>query len=145
MEDTAVIKMNKWIISGVILVVLIGAFLFLSQPQERVDAPQVKEVNSEVYAQLRSNGISDAVVDVTSERALVRYELPDDMEKDQATYLVLGFISSANVSSNEAVVQVYDDYEPVEEWRVSVNSLETYQQGNLTFSEFENSITKEDI
>ena len=43
---------------------------------------EIREENTQLYAALVAVGIEDAIVDITDERALIRFNLPNNLNKE---------------------------------------------------------------
>ena len=79
--------------------------------------------------------IEDAVVDVTDERALVRYNLPHGLDKDDTLQFVI--VEAAKISdSNKIVIQIYENFTPLEEINVDRKVVLDFAKHRITYEEF---------
>ena len=85
-----------------------------------VPPPTATPENEELYSALQSAGIEDALVDVTDDRVLVRYERPAGYDVRATNYLVLGAAAEAAPYTERVVVECYEGSTRVE--RVSANT-----------------------
>lgn len=74
-----------------------------------------KPENEELYSALASAGIDEALVDVTDDIALVRYNLPEGRDEEAVTYFVLGAAAGAAPHTGKIIVQSYSDSTPISE------------------------------
>ncbi len=128
------------VIVGVIILAL-GAVLAYSLtrgglPREE-PAPRASELNTQVYEALHAWGISEAVVDITSERALVRYNLPPGAEEKAIWALVFTALYSLSPNTEWVVLQMYRDFEPQTEVTVLMSDVVAFLEARLTPEEFE--------
>ena len=80
---------KKIVIPITVIAVLAIALCILSLPSQPEPEIIPNPLNTELYLALASVGIEDAVVDITPERALVRYNLPENMSKESVNYCLL--------------------------------------------------------
>lgn len=85
-----------------------------------VPPPTATPENEELYSALQSAGIEDALVDVTDDRVLVRYDRPAGYDVRATNYLVLGAAAEAAPYTERVVVECYEGSTRVE--RVSANT-----------------------
>lgn len=87
---------EKIAIPAIIAIVAIALFILYhpSQPETEITP---NPLNTELYAALVSIGIENAVVDITPERAFVRYNLPENMRK--VNYYIMGAAAAITNSS----------------------------------------------
>lgn len=96
-------------------ILLVGlAYLALVPP------PTATPENEELYSALQSAGIEDALVDVTDDRVLVRYERPEGYDVRATNYLVMGAAVEAAPYTERVVVESYDGSTRLE--RISANT-----------------------
>ncbi|RLG39170.1 MAG: hypothetical protein DRN91_00585 [Candidatus Alkanophagales archaeon] len=88
---------------------------------------------------MTSVGIEDAIVDITDERALVRYNLPENMSKESVNYYIMG-AAAAITNSSKIVIQVYENFTPLEEIVVSTEDVLAFMNETITYEEFEKRI-----
>ncbi len=138
-------KSLKWLLRIVIgLVVLIalvvGGLWAYSQlavrpaPEQPVAA---STENTPVYQALAAGGIDEAMVDVTPERALVRYNLPSGMAEEVSWAYALAVLSAMAPGSGQAVIQVYQDFTPRTELTVALSDVSARLAGRLSPEDFE--------
>ena len=85
-----------------------------------VPPPSASPENEQLYSALGSAGIDDAAVDVTDDRVVVRYVLPDGYDLKATTFLVLGAAAEAAPYTERITVERYDGQTRVN--RVSANT-----------------------
>ena len=130
---------KKTIILVIIAIILLIALFILSfstQPESEITP---NPLNTELYLALASVGIEDAVVDITPERALVRYNLPENMSKESVNYYIMG-AAAAITNSSKIVIQVYESFTPLEEVIVSIEDVLAFMNETITYEEFEKRI-----
>jgi len=118
---------------------LIAFFILslLTQPEPEITP---NPLNTELYSALASAGIEDAVVDITPERALIRYNLPENMSKESANYYIMGAAATITPNSSKIVIQVYEDFEPLEEVVANTEDVLAFIDGAITYEELEKRI-----
>lgn len=126
----------------VFLFVLVGTLLVLAQPTEPEEPLNVSEQNSEVYAKLVEANITDAVVDINESRALIRYEVPDEMTVEDSEYYVMGAAASVAENASTIRLQVYKDFEKVEEATVTTSDVIAYREGDISFNELKDRLER---
>lgn len=113
------------------VVVLIVGYLTL------VPAKAVVPENEALYSVLANVGIDDALVDVTDERVLVRYNLPEGKDPEAARYFVLGTAAHVAPYSKRIIIQTYRDMEPLEEASVATaDVIRIMSKANPTAEDF---------
>jgi len=92
------VENEKIAIPAIIAIVAIALFILYhpSQPETEITP---NPLNTELYAALVSIGIENAVVDITPERAFVRYNLPENMSKESVNYYIIGAAAAITNSS----------------------------------------------
>lgn len=95
---------NWRLTAGVIVVGLVVVFGYLAFVPPESASP----ANEELYSALSSAGIEDAMVDVSEDRVLVRYELPPGYDLEATDYLVLGAAAASAPHTERLVVESYD-------------------------------------
>ena len=129
-------KRNILILAAVIFLV-IGILYIVPSPKEEEVIPNPK--NTELYTLLANVGIEDALVDITKDRALIRYELPENMSKEASQYYIM--LAAATITnSSKIVIQVYENFTPLEEVVVSTDDVLAFMNGTITYEEFEKRI-----
>ena len=127
------------LIPTVTLVVLGIALAILSIPPPKEPEVTPNPLNTLIYNELLEAGIRGAVVDVTAERALIRYNLPENMSKEDAEIQIMK-IAAANTASNKIVVQTYENFKPIEEAIVEKNYVTDYINGIISLDELKKQI-----
>jgi aspartate 1-decarboxylase len=98
---------------------------------------EVKAENVRLYSALANMGIEDAVVDVTQDKVLVRYNLPANMDMDTVSYYVMGAAAQAAPDSKEIILQVYEDMQPVKEVTVNTSDVISFINERMTLTDFQ--------
>lgn len=139
---------TRLIVAIGILVLLVSGFMLVSQPTQPDASVDPSRDDSAVYTRLAASGIADAVVDVTDDRALIRYEVPENASVDRSKYAVIGIVATTTANQSvtahdpdRIVVQVYEDYDPVEELRVETEIARRYAAGDRSLDELKEAIT----
>lgn len=121
------------IILGIVVLLLV-VFFALSTPKK--PEPMASEKNTNLYNTLVDFGIIDAVIDISEERAFIRYELPDFIDKTNAVYYIMGAASSVAPETETIIIQTYQNFEPVDEVIVSTKEVIFFTNGEITEEEF---------
>jgi len=130
---------KKIIVPFVIIVVSIAILVFLSLPSPREPEAISDPLNHELYLKLTNMGIKDAVVDITEERVLIRYNLLKNMNKSSVNYEIMR--NAATIAdSGRIIIQVYEDFKPLEEIVVSREDVLAYMNGAISYKELEKRI-----
>lgn len=130
---------KKIVIPIAVIAVLAIALYILSLPSQPEPEIIPNPLNTELYIALASVGIEDAVVDITPERALVRYNLPENMSKESVNYYIMG-AAAAITNSSKIVIQVYENFTPLEEVVVNTDDVLAFMNETITYEEFEKRI-----
>ena len=131
--------MRKKVVVPSIIVTLAIALYVLSLPTQPEPEIAPDPLSTELYLTLASAGIHDAVVDVTEERALIRYNLPENVSKESVNYYIIG-ATAAIANSSRIVIQVYDNFTPLEEVEVSRDDVLAFMNHDITYEEFKGRI-----
>jgi len=126
----------------VLVVVLAGTLVVLAQPTPSEEPLNVSEQNSRVYAKLVDANITSAVVDINDSRALVRYEVPPEMSVEESEQYVIGATASVAEDTPAIRLQVYEDFEKIEEARVATEDVLAYRDGEISLDELEQRIER---
>ncbi len=131
----------------IIIVVILGGLVAYAltrggSPEEPV---QVNELNTNVYVALNSGGIPDALVDITPERAFVRYNLPDGMNEEVSWTYTLTMLSIIAPEVDQAVVEIYEDLVPKTRVTTKMADLLALADGLIDSEEFSDRATIEPI
>lgn len=134
--------------AGVILLVAMMAIIILARPVVLQDVPTAQEANARIFDLLVSGGVTESMVDVTPERVLVRYNLPVDAEahdEEWAFWFTVGAVHEVAPDSAFLVLQVYRDFEPVEEVTMAMADVTELLAGTIDQEEFESRMERRDI
>lgn len=119
---------------------LVAAFVALGLPWSAgEDIGDLEEKNSRLYSELAERGFEDVVVDINDDRALVRYDVPEEMDVERSKMVVMGETSDI-AGSRKIVLQVYQDFEPVEEVQVSAADVDLFKNGKISYSDLQSKI-----
>ena len=137
---------------GVLVVILLGFFLYLLQPvasvgfDDPVDA-QSRSTNTALYATLLAAGINDPFVDVDAERAYVAYVHPNATanETQQVVYqrFVIGAAADAAPNTGTIHALMYVGKDPRMLWTVAMSDVRAYLRGDLDAAGFDAKIEKQ--
>lgn len=127
-------KRKKLLIGISVVVVLLVAFFMLSMPEQ--PEATASDRNTILYITLAEYGISDAVVDVSEGRTLIRYNLPEFMNKTDAIYYILGAAASIAPETEKISIQTYQNFEPMDEITISTKDVIDFSEGKISEDEF---------
>lgn len=122
----------------VAVLIILGAVL--GRPLPSGPSTIGSEANTRLYETLASGGLNESLVDITSERVLVRYNLDapvDAATSEWALWFTVGAVYSVAPQSERLVIQEYHDLEPVAEIEILMDDIESLVAGSLTEEEFE--------
>lgn len=125
-----------------VFLVIAGALVVLAQPTPSEPPLNVSEQNSRVYAKLVDANITAAVVDINDSRALVRYEVPPEMSVEESEQYVMGAAASVAENASTIRLQVYDDFEKVEEVRVATGDVLAYRDNEISLDELKQRVER---
>lgn len=130
-------------VTVLILVILVGVFLFLSQPVTPDGPLSPNPDNTELYRTLAQNGLNESVVDVTSNRALVRYERPENMSREQSVLFVFGAAAATAENSSRIVAEIYtEDLTRVYRASVETESVRAFVEERISYGELQAAINE---
>lgn len=135
---------KKVLVSAGVLALLFLASLALFWPASSMSIG-ADPVATEIAADLAEGGIEDALVDVTDERALVRYDPPSDMNTEESWLVVLDSLQANAVDSELAVLQVYDTGDPRQEVEADMADVEAYFDARISWDEFRNRMSVRNV
>lgn len=146
--EESILNRRRASVLGILFVILalLAVFWVLGAsptPDEEPVSPSEK--NTELFYTLADASITDAVVDITDERALVRYNVPENMTKNESVYYTLGATARVANESERVVLEVFSENEPVERVEVRVEEVESYLSDETTLSDLEKEIERTDI
>ena len=136
---------RKLIYILILAILLISVSVYFShyfrepiKEQERPEAPkpvsiELREENTQLYSLLYEMGLNP-LVDVTEERVLVRYNLPEGMN-EETYYRVLAYSARVSPNSKEIIVQIYKDYSPYLEVRANTQDVLSWIEGKISRDE----------
>jgi len=136
---------RKLIYILILAILLISVSVYFShyfrepiKEQERPEAPklvsiELREENTQLYSLLYGMGLNP-LVDVTEERVLVRYNLPEGMN-EETYYRVLAYSARVAPNSREIIVQIYKDYSPYLEVRANTQDVLSWIEGKISRDE----------
>lgn len=126
--------MNKKLLAAIALLIFIVLFGFISyQPAE--SEVTYNPVSAKLRATLVYAGIN-SIVDVSDGRAVIIFNLPEDMGEEESVYYVME-IATEMTNSEEIVVRVCENYEPVREYVVDREEYAEFVSGKKSFEELE--------
>lgn len=135
-------RRNKIILSvGIIILlgfIVIGIIALLPYP-----SPEVTPSNysTEIYQDFTKVGIENVVVDTTKERVLVRYEVPNNLDRENSTKLVIQVVTTT-VYDRPVIIQIYEDFRPIEQLTVDIETIQEYNNGHISLDEVKNRIER---
>jgi hypothetical protein len=130
------------------IIVMVGAFYFLSQPTPPAkayveQAPQeFRSANANLGGALYSGGIADPFVDVTAERAYVAYELPAGYDSEMAQRFVIGAAADAAPTASQIIALQYSSGKPTLLWKINMSAFKAFMNAQLTTEQMEAKIEK---
>ncbi len=127
-------KRKRLIISLGITIASLVIFFVLSMPAK--PEPAASDKNTNLYNALLDFGITDAVVDITEERAFIRYNLPDFLDNETAVFYIMVAAASVAPEAQVIIVQTYQNFEPVDEVTVSTKDVISLREGKISEEEF---------
>ena len=95
----------------VLLLIVVSGIIVLPVGGENVVA---SETNSHIYSLLVAGNIEEALVDSTSERTIVSYDLPANLDKEASWYYVMGVVASIAPESKRIEIQAFVNDAPTE-------------------------------
>jgi len=98
---------------------------------------EIREENTQLYAALVAVGIEDAIVDITDERALIRFNLPNNLNKEATWYYIMSASAAIAPETDKIIIQTYENYERREEVTVNTTDVIALINGSITMEEFQ--------
>ena len=98
---------------------------------------EIREENTQLYAALVAVGIEDAIVDITDERALIRFNLPNNLNKEATWYYIMSASAAIAPETDKIIIQTYENYERREEVTVNTTDVMALINGSITMEEFQ--------
>ena len=93
---------------------------------------EIREENTRLYAALVAVGIEDAIVDITDERALIRFNLPNNLNKGATWYYIMSASAAIAPETDKIIIQTYENYERREEVTVNTTDVIAVSYTHLT-------------
>ena len=97
---------------------------------------EIREKNTRLYAALVAVGIEDAIVDITDERALIRYNLPPNLNAEATWYYIISASAIIAPETEKIIIQTYVNYEPREEVTVNTTDVIALMNEDITMEDF---------
>jgi len=97
---------------------------------------EIREKNTQLYAALVAVGIEDAIVDITGERALIRYNLPPNLNTEATWYYIMSASTAIAPESDKIIIQTYENYEWREEVTVNTTDVMALMNEDITMEDF---------
>jgi hypothetical protein len=131
------------IIGGVAVLAIIAVLAITFAPLPVVEGDVKADArNDKVYAALAANGITDAAVDVTSERVLVTVQAPDNVDAYQIKYVAFGAAAALENAPPLVVVEVFRGSQLLEAAQVRTDLVVKFLSDGMSFEDFEKNIQK---
>lgn len=136
---------KKILILGMVLIaiIIVLALLYLYYlPVAKEEEPTIRPSleSSNLYFILAVAGLENAVVEINPERTFVRYNLPENMDKEAVQYYIFGSAASVSPNSTKIVIQTYENFEPKEEVVVETKDVIAFMNESITLDEFKKRI-----
>jgi len=129
----------------VVFLVVVGVWVLGAPSTPDGEPVSPSERNTELFYTLADASITDAVVDITDERALVRYNVPENMTKNESVYYTLGATARVANESERVVLEVFRDNEPVESVEVRTEAVVSYLRDEASLSELKDEVDRTDM
>lgn len=121
-----------------------GGIWWLTQPVPSEDVT-AGETNTALYNQLSDAGIDGALVDVTDERALVRYDIDGDQSIEASQKAALTAAATVVTDDVPIVVETYQETDPVERLVLEPEDAAAYRDGELSPDELHDRASSEEL
>ena len=119
---------------------------FVTESREVVEENlEIRSENTQLYAALVDAGIEDAVVDITDERALIRYNLPPNLNMEATWYYIISASAIIAPETDKIVIQTYVNYEPREEITVNTTDVIALMNEGITMVDFQERVKVSDF
>lgn len=131
-----------------ILILCLLAIMLINScvKEEMKDASELKELEETIEKQtiifnyLESVGISNALVDVTSQRVLIRYELPEDIEKEKTYYFAMAVSAKICPGSEDIKIEAFKEFELLETVSVKTSDVLDLVEDKTSINTFKDRI-----
>lgn len=135
----------KWAkILAVFFAIILLAFIVVSLiPVPLEGNINVDPRNEQIYSALAANNITDAAIDVTTDRVLVSATVPGDIDATTVKYIVFGAASQIRDPPPIIIVEVFDqDRKLIETSNIGISTVQKYLTGDIGLDELEKSIKR---
>jgi hypothetical protein len=141
-------KANVWIgVLVAIIVIVAGGYIWLNAGTSVLAEFDTGGVgidaageNAVLFAGVSEMGITNPVIDSTVERVVVRYNWEGTADRGVINYQIFALIGQGR-NEGDAIIQVFQDNVPFEEWRVAVVDVDALSSNHLTVEEFDDRIS----
>ena len=106
---------------------------------------EIRNENTQLYAALVDAGIEDAVVDIADERALIRYNLPPNLNMEATRNYIISASAIIAPETDKIVIQTYVNYEPREEITVNTTDVIALMNEGITMVDFQERVKVSDF
>ena len=146
---------RKLIYILILAILLISVSVYFShyfrepiKEQERPEAPkpvsiELREENTQLYSLLYGMGLNP-LVDVTEERVLVRYNLPEGMN-EETYYRVLAYSAKTSPNSETIIIQIYRNYHPYMEIKANTQDVLSWIEGKISKEDLSKRFVRREI
>lgn len=126
---------------------LAGYGLLRSAPSGPLEADTVEatETNTRVYQAFAAAGFTDVMADVTPERALVRYNVPEGVVPQASWFYAFTVLTVQAPHSEEVVLEVHRDFQPFQRVSVPMDVLLQVVGGEMDAQELKEAMRVESL
>ncbi|WMW23129.1 hypothetical protein RE476_04685 [Methanolobus mangrovi] len=92
-----------------------------------------------IYESLAFQGIDDAIVEVTEEHVLVKYDQPPVKSDTDALiiwFYIMGIAAETAPDTDEVIIEMYDGTEPLYEVTAQTSDIRDYLDSYMTLEDF---------
>ncbi len=96
-----------------------------------------------IYESLTFQGIDDAVVEVTEEHVLVKYDQPSvrsDTDALLTWFYIMGVAAETAPNTESVIIEMYDGPEALYEVTVQTADIQNYLEANIGIDEFRSKV-----
>lgn len=129
----------------VLAVVVVGGVVLLGSGGAERGEPTPSQANTDLYRQLAGAGFQDAVVDVNEERVFVRYNVPENVSVETTELFVSRTAARSAPDTDSIVLEVYQEFEPVERVVVATADVMAFVRGDITWGDLRNRMDVEPL
>lgn len=136
MNEKKQMKLWKKIVLGFCIILLLTlVYLYYKGSKESI-VPIVPE-NTQIYQGLVSLGLKEVVVDGSSERVIVSYNLINETtEKETYIFFISGSSYRLFPTASEVNIIEFKNLKPLEEIKISMADIKAFAEGTLTEQDF---------